>query len=648
MPHSIPNRYLHCSTRLPTPKEESTLHTPPRRAPWELLSALFCLLFGLALIANIHPVGDGLWFWYATSLLHGQRLYSDLHLSLQPFFPLVTALFLRLLGPSWLAFKVFPALQLLAYVLGLWLIARILPLRPWQRALLLLAVFGMTITTPFYRFDDYHITTQTFELYALGLLLFAIRRPNLAPHHPHALGAALGFLCGLCTGTRLNDGAALFAACFLVLPFVSPRPRFAPLLTLCTVTAATLFATVLLTGDTISAWHLESITLAARIKGGTGSILLTPFSLPVRLARVSFRPKGLVILALTAWLFHRFPLALRRGARLATRIDIYLAAYLTIVFAYWLRQAFHGKPKNAEFGSIGALFLLALGLLALVQVARILFQLTRPSHVQPTRNRYFLLVLIPLFGLLGGALTSGTFLPDYNCQFALFLLILPLVLPTTAVILWQRRTLLMISVLFVLAFIPMKIHVPYQWQYYHSQPMFLRRTLYRHPVYGPMLLEQSQLEFMLALCQTIHADRPGTTLLSTPYPYANYFCNVPPWHKYIQTWYDTSSQQTIDHLDADLDAAPPDWILYQRDLNMFKVHEQALGPGRQVPQRSLDRNLLEKLRLHQWTLTRSICYQGSNWLLLRTNPPPDNQLPQASTPLIQPCTPADLVRWPLG
>ncbi len=645
-----PEPLLYFQHQSPTVEEELTLPTSPssHRTPWEVLSACLCLLFGLALIANTHPVGDGLWFWYATSLLHGQHLYSDLHLSLQPFFPLTTAFFLRLLGPSWLAFKVFPALQLLAYVLGLLLIARILPLRPWQRALLLLAVFGMTLTAPFYRFDDYHITTQNFELYALCLLLFAIRRFNLAPLHLHILAAALGLLCGLCTATRLNDGVAQFIACFLILPFVVPRPRLAPLLTLCAATAVSLFATVLLTGDTIAAWHLESITLAARIKGGTGSILLTPFFLPYHLVDVSFRPKSLVVLALTTWLFHRFPFVFSRGKRFATRTDVLLAAFLTIVYAYWLWQTLHRKPKNAELAATGALFLVVLGLLALTRIARTLFQSTRLSHIHSTPDRHLLLVLIPFMGLLGGGLTSGTFLPDYESQFALLLLILPLVLPSTASILWQRRTVLMISFLIVVGFLPLRILVPYRWQYYRSQPMFLRRTLYHHPVYGPMLLEQSQLDFMLTLCQTIHADRPGTTLLSTPYPYANYFCNVPPWHKYIQTWYDTSSQQTIDHLGAELNTSPPDWVLYQRDLKMFQLHEMALGPGRQVPQRSLDRTLLEKLRLHQWTLARTFCYQGSNWLLLRTIPPSDTHSPQDPTTLLQPCTPADADRWLLS
>ncbi len=503
----------------------------------------------------------------------------------------------------------------------------------------------MTITTSSYRFDDYHITTQIFQLYALCLLLFALRRSSFAPAHLHTLAAALGLLCGLSTATRLNDGAALFAACFLVLPFVLPSPRFAPLLTLSAVTAATLFATVLLTGDSIAAWHLESITLAARIKGGTGSILLKPLSLPYRLAQINFKRKGLVVLAIAAWFLRRFPLAFRRGARLATRTDRLLAVYFTLLGAYWLWQALQGKQKNADFASTGALFLLVLGLFVLAHTAYILVRSTAPLNVQLIRNRPILLVLVPFFGLLGGALTSGTFLPDFECPFALLLLILPVVLPTTASVLWQRRTLLMISALVVLAFIPVKIRVPYQWQHYDSQPMFLHRVLYHHPVYGPMLIEQSHLDLMLPFCQAIHADNPGTTLLATPYPYANYFCNIPPWHQYVQTWYDTSSQQTIDQLDTELDSAPPDWILYQRDLDMFTVHEQALGPGRLVPQRSLDREILEKFRLHQWTLTRAVCYQDSNWLLLRTIPPPGTPSLPDPTSLLQPCTPADQARW---
>ncbi len=112
---------------------------------WQLVSALLCFCFGLASILNIHPVGDGMWFWYAALERHGERLYSTMHLPLQPFFILLTAWSQQLFGVSWLGSKVLAVLQLAAFCYGLFLIARDVPWKDWQRGLLLAAAFSLSM-----------------------------------------------------------------------------------------------------------------------------------------------------------------------------------------------------------------------------------------------------------------------------------------------------------------------------------------------------------------------------------------------------------------------------------------------------------------------------------------------------------------------
>src|SRR5436305_2850713 len=69
-----------------------------RKRRWQVFAVVFCVLFGSIFILNVHPIGDGLWFWYAILLRNGQRLYADMHLPLQPLFVLLTAWTQELLG----------------------------------------------------------------------------------------------------------------------------------------------------------------------------------------------------------------------------------------------------------------------------------------------------------------------------------------------------------------------------------------------------------------------------------------------------------------------------------------------------------------------------------------------------------------------
>ena len=587
-----------------------------RDGRWDIAAAVFCFLFGLALIANVHPNGDGLWFWYAHSMLQGQKIYTDLHLNLQPLFVLCTEAFMKLLGTSWIAFKVFPALQLTAYCVGLWLVVRFVPLRNWQRGLLLLAVFGMNLTLSSYRFDDYHITIRCLQLYTVYVFLRLLK--GVRPASETWLVAAMGLLCGLATADRLNDGAGLFAACFLALPLLLSRRRLLGEVVLCVSTGVGLLGTVLLTGDSLAAWRLESITRASKIKGGTGPILFSPLTMPYRLLKTLLHPQGaaVVVGVLLLWvLLWRYPAALERGRRLRTSADALLIAVFAAVSAYAAWEGATGLV-NEKLGQAGGFLLVLVGLWAHWK----LLQWLRGNRTEAW-HRSLVLVLVPFWSLMGGTLTSGKFLPAYDADAALLLLIAALAIPSIAAVAWERRSLLVLCMVIVIAFLPEKIERPYLWMHYSDGPLFVGRTVYHHPVWGPMVIETRQLHFIKPMCDLIASTGSGTTLLATPYPYPNYFCDVPPWHGYVQTWYDTSSKETIDGLDAALLKAPPQWILYQRGLDTMGIQEASLDNRRQVPQRAMDREFMDMIEGQRWTVARRVCFEGSDWILMRTTPP---------------------------
>ena len=127
------------------PFEMNSLGGPDHRNRWQLVSALLCFCFGIASILNIHPVGDGMWFWYAMLERHGERLYSTMHLPLQPLFILLTAWCQDLFGLSWLGSKILAVLQLAAFCFGLLLVVRTVAWKDWQRALLLGAAFCLSM-----------------------------------------------------------------------------------------------------------------------------------------------------------------------------------------------------------------------------------------------------------------------------------------------------------------------------------------------------------------------------------------------------------------------------------------------------------------------------------------------------------------------
>jgi hypothetical protein len=159
--------------------------------------------------------------------------------------------------------------------------------------------------------------------------------------------------------------------------------------------------------------------------------------------------------------------------------------------------------------------------------------------------------------------------------------------------------------------------------------MFENRQWYLHPVYGPMYIERDQLQLSESICEEIGQSTSRPELLSLPFPYPNYFCAIPPWHRYVNTFFDTSTRSTIVGLIQELESAPPQWIVYQRQLKIMRLHEEIFNHGQPLAQRDLDELIMRKIATGEWQVVAKSNYfprdkknyfEGDGWWVIRTRP----------------------------
>jgi hypothetical protein len=590
-----------------------------RERRYQFLVTLLCIVCGTIFILNIHPIGDGLWFWYAILMRGGRRLYADMHLPLQPLFVLLTAWTQEILGKGWLASKTLALTELILFSIALFQISNSIRWKDWQKAVLIAAAFGMTITPIYIRFDDYHIVGYCCELYSIYLLL---RLKDEVSLRSTILAAALmGMLSGLSTSNRLNDGAMLFVACAFVLPFFVPRKKILITGIFSFVALLTLVGIIRLTGDSLHDWALNSIVRAAAIKGGSTHVLYVPFKFPVVIGRyIRHERGGFAILlyegvaaAFCAWISGRFRKPDGRTQVKSVAVgSSFLFLTLPLLFSHTLKS----NVPNISVAAFVALLYYVLVLLVFARLFRSLFT-CRPNGVR----RLELILLVPFLQLISAAMTSSGLSYQIACHPAgIFLLLLPISLPILFEKEWQKSVWVTIAGFAVISTLIAKVPQPYHWHHYSSRTPFVQREWYDHPVYGPMYIERDQLRFIRSICSNISEDDPSRELLSLPYPYPNYFCNVPPWHGYVQTWYDTSSKETINTLIGELQTAPPQWIIYQRGLDTMVAHELVFTDGHPLPHRALDWLIMDRIIEGRWVVVRREVFQDADWILIRTRP----------------------------
>jgi hypothetical protein len=582
---------------------------------------LLCVLFGLALIADTQTAGDGGWFWYATFFLGGQKLYSGMHLALQPLFVLETASFLALFGKGWLISKLPAVLHLLAYCIGLLLLARASNLSGWQKSIVLACAFFASINFVAYRFDDYHVLADCFEVYSLVLLLKLDQAAQ--PRHCGVIAAALGLLSGLSLMTRLNDGAALFVGVAIAILFLAPSRRLIFLALFAASAALAVLLVVHLTGDSLHDWAANSILQAAGSKGGAGNILAYPLQVSANALRFLANSFATLLIfwfliAPLALLFLIRPFFLVRTP--ANLLKLAIGTALILLPIPWIGHNLVDAVPTIVFPAVGTLLAYTLTLILILR-----FSLHRFAPATHSWNPREVLLLIPLGQLASGSMSSGGSPIGLNGPLAMLILLLPLASPIRLRRQPARAFVFTLLALLAADCAACKYRSPFLWHSYKVAPLFTARQWYRHPDYGPMIIEREGLAFIQPICDAVQADAAQQGLLSLPYPYPNYFCAVPPWRGYVQTFYDTSSRQTIQTLIAELRTAPPKWIVYQRQPYNLALHEQIFNHGQPLPHRALDQLIEAKIASGEWQTLYTSSY-GSNgpfadqWLLLRTRP----------------------------
>jgi hypothetical protein len=594
---------------------------------YQSLAIFFCVLFGIAMIANTQMGGEAEWFWYANLLHNGSKLYADLHLPLQPLFVLETNAWIQLFGIKCLVTEIPSVIHVLVLCLGIFLILRESDWPDWQKAIVLASAFLICIECPAYRFDDFHVLAESFIFYSLVLLLMIAKINAARPQFGLAIG--LGILSGLTITTRLTDGVALLVAAGVCLLFLAQKRKLV-VASLFVVSATIIVVLVVkLTGDSLSAYASNSIIRAAAAKGGTHNILADPF-LMFNNAFQKFHGRRwlllwLITIVAAGALVQRY---WKNGVRYIVVVQLGIAMAAFAFSSHVHRE----QLLSGAFISFLFVFLIVVNYLFLPLVA-MRFVASKIGVVRREWDPREVLILVPLAELASAsASTAGTIASVFLSPIAMLLLLIPVIQPFRRYANWANTSLVTIMALMGLSATIGKIHNPYSWNSFSSSPMFLNRQWYQHPVYGPMYIDRDLLQFIVPVCQEIGQGNPRPELLSIPFSYPNYFCNTPPWHGYVQTFFDTSTRSTITHLMSELDTAPPQWIVYQRQMKILGGAEFFYNHGYPLPHRALDEMIMRKIATGQWQLVGKSSYlvaqmvdeknyqEGDGWLIIRTRP----------------------------
>ena len=590
---------------------------------YQSVAILFCVLFGIAMIANTQLGGEAEWFWYGTLLHSGVKLYADLHLALQPLIILQADAWIQLFGVKCLVTEIPSLMYVIGLCMAIFLILRESDWPDWQKAILLAGAFLICVECDAYRFDDFHVMTDTFVCYSVALLLMLAKAD--ATRRQLFLAAGLGILSGLTITTRLNDGAALLAATGVCLLFLARERKLIVVSLFVFAAGLTAVIVVKLTGDSLSDYASNSIFRAAAAKGGTGSILLAPFRLFLN---------ALHALRGSRWIYLRILAVVAAGALVQRywKNDIRYIVLVQLgiagaVFAFSSQDHRNHLLSGAFFYFLCISLLVVNYLLLPIVAAHCLT--SKMAHDARGWDPREILALVPLAELASVSTSTAAHATTiFWSPIAVLLLLVPAIQPFRRKASWANASLVTIVALMALSAMREKIHNPYSWVLVRSSPMFVNRQWYRHPVYGPMYIDSDLLRFVEPLCQEIGNGGSMPELLSMPYSYPNYFCDTPPWHGYVQTWFDTSTKGTINSLAKELNTAPPQWIVYQRQLDVLSGFENAYNQGRPMAHRDLDTMIMRKIATGEWQvvgtssyLEDKVNYQGEDvWFIIRTRP----------------------------
>jgi hypothetical protein len=584
---------------------------------YQIVAILFCVLLGLAMIVNNQFSGEGTWFWYAALFHNGARLYADLHLALQPFLILEMNVWMKLFGIKCLVTEIPSLFYLLFLSAGLFSLLRQSDWLDWQKAIVLASSFVLWVVGNSYRFDDYHVTAESFILYSLVILLCLAKTDST--RRQFVFSAVMGILCGFTITSRLNDGVALLAAAGVCLLILARKNRIRVFGLYVVTSILTTVLVIKSTGDTFSDYLSNSLFRAIGSKGGSGSLLADPFllfhnALDLRHGGMWIFLWGVVILAVGG-------LAQRYWKSSIGEIIVLQLVAAGVVFSILSESRREQLLTGVLIRFAVPLLIVLIYLLSTVVAAR--YSMWKMGSGKRKWDAREVLLLLPLAEVVSNSASGGGEpISGYYAQLSLFLLLIPVIQPFRRQVRWANASFLTILALMGSSGLAAKIQQPYAWNSHLSNAMFVNRQWYRHPVYGPMYIDRDQLQFSQSICTAIGRERSKRELLSLPFSYPNYFCAIQPWHGYIHTFLDTTTRSTMNELIQELQTAPPQWIVYQRQMASMTALEKLFIHGQRSAQRDLDEVIMQKISTGQWQLTDNRSYQDrdSSWYVIRTRP----------------------------
>jgi len=579
------------------------------------LTAAACIAFGIALITNTQLACDGGWFWYAVLHHAGTRLYGDLHLVLQPLAVLETEWWMALVGKGWIVSKIPAVIHLLLFTTGIALITAKSKLAGIPKAVVIACIFFVGIDFEAYRFDDYHVMSNVLSLFSILLLLKLNEAQDTGSNVK--LTAALGILSGLAITTRLTDGVALCLSTALAIAYLAKTKRVTSLVVFFCLTSLVILSVVALTGDSLRDYATSTIFHAAGPKGGLANVLVRPFlllwnSLVFLAARQQITTVLLCGAAVASWTCLVAPSSRADRSRSTIKATVGFGLMAGAVALLW------PVIQNGDLiVTLSALWVIADYGIVLFLVSRVAvesLQAGGPAIADPKRVVFFL----PFALLLTGSMSSAGYHFGLYAPIAFLILAVVVLFPAVFEKRWLRSCFLVIAALMAVSGACRKATNPASWHSYRSFPMFSHRVLAHHPTYGTMVIDDNLQGFFEGICSVVKSGGKSD-LLSIPFPYANYYCDIPPWQGFVQTFFDLSGREVIDDMMAKLQHSPPKWILYQRQLENLAMHEKVFNHGRRLPHRDLDELIVANIVSGRWQLVGRVQDRaGSDWLLLRT------------------------------
>lgn len=586
----------------------------------ELAAPAICFAFGLTLLAGVISPGDGTWQLYAELMSRGKRIYTDLGLNQQPLFPLLNVIGVKLSGGGVLASKAIFIPVVALYAFTIFRLTRVNDLSGLSRSLLFFAVFFVSIRFEAFRFDDYHALSA---LLAMASLYASVAFLN-GGLNQRSFGIGQAVLTTAAALTRPNDGIALAAAAACVLVVHRPLDRdFGRMVILSVGAAGALFlVTMACVYETPRAWLGNSVLAASRAKGGVGLLrypgLLLTNSLDFGRSALADSWPYLLLCCMTVsagvWIERYRPTLRIAGATMAV---LALLALLTAL-----------KPERL-IENLAAIAVLAVtAAIGIGSVATLKRKIAGTSV--DSGNADWSLLTYPFFVFYFGSLSTGGAYFGLYLPVAMTLLVVAIGCGRSDGICGQSITIraffLTLCAAAALLGATYRWNVPYSWLTYNV-PTFSGGHIFRHDKRGPHILPAELAALIDPVCTSI---QPGETLLSLPYSFANYYCRVPTWRNYVQTFFDTSTEARISQLMKDLNSSPPDVIFYQRQLSILRAHEVLFNHGAALPHRALDSLIMGKVASGEWHVVHiSRQYPPSTWLLIETRRRRAGVLPRA-------------------